>query len=272
MNYQYDIVIIGDSKQGNNTLKALATNNESIKIAFISREFKRNTTHDFLNVEYIKAEVTFIDYRNRLFGCYLDNGDRFYCTHLVIASGLKYEPLIINGKHVPNVFNTIDEIDKLAKNQQAVVLGNCDADAKFAMSIAKKYRYVYFCAESLLLNITDANMNKLINTENLVILPNTSLKSFTTTDEVLNSVELDNYSTLTCSAVFAKTSSCPETAFIPNNIIGKDSESYLITSKILESVLVPKCFATGNCVRKNTKKMNLAMIEAILNDFGGSHK
>lgn len=269
MNCQFDIIVIGDSKQGNETLAKLATNNTGIKIAFISREFKSTTTHDFLNVEYIKGEVTFTDYKNRLFGCYLTNGDRLYCTHLVLASGLKYAPLLVNNKRVPNVFNNTSEIDKLAKNQQAVVLGRYDTDVKFAATIAKKYKYVYFCTESLNTSISNSNMNKLMNIENLVVLPNTSISKFVVKDGSLSSLELDNYSTLTCSAIFVKTEATPEVSFISDKLISRDTEGYLVTSKHLESTLVPKCYATGNCVRKNTKKMNLAMIDAILNDFGG---
>jgi thioredoxin reductase len=118
-------------------------------------------------------------------------------------------------------------------------------------------------------NVTDSNMNKLINLENLVILPNTAISSFSTKDGMLSSLALDNYSTLSCSAIFVKTEAKPETAFVSNKLIGVDADGYLLTSKCSESALVPKCFATGNCARNSTKKMNLAMIETILNDFGG---
>ena len=169
MNQQFDIIIVGDSKHGNETVKYLATVNTKLKIAFISREFKSSTTHDFLNVEYIKDEVVFTDYRNRLFGCYLKAGDRMYCTHLVIATGLKYAPLILNGEPVPNVFNTAENIDKAAKNQQAIVLGKNDADVKFATAVAKKYKYVYFCTESLSTPIASANLEKLSKIKSLPV-------------------------------------------------------------------------------------------------------
>lgn len=271
MNSQYDIIVVGDSKQGNKVLKLLATANKILKIAFISSSFKKTTTHDFLNVEYIKSEVSLVDYKNRLFGCYLANGDRLYCTHLVIATGLHYEPLMINNKQVPSVFNNTDEIDKLAKHQQAVVFATGDADVKLALQVAKKYKYVYFCISSITPNITDKNMKKLASTENLVILPNTNIAKFKAKENILNTIELDNYSTLTCSAIFIKTKSAPEVFFIPDNIISRDENGYLITSKSLESILVPKCYAVGNCVRKNTEKMTSAMVEAILKDFGGKY-
>jgi thioredoxin reductase len=270
MNSQVDIVVIGDSRAGHEAIKKLAGAKPTIKIAFISRDFKKATTHDYLNVEYIKDEVTFTDYKNRLFGCYLKNGDRIYCTHLVIASGLFYEPLTINNKIVPDVFNNSDNITKSAKNQQAVIIGQHDADVKFALSVAKKYKYVYFCMESLNSNITDKNMQKLINTENLVILPNASITKFTKVDGSLNSVELSNYSTLTCSAIFVKTQSTPETSFVSDKLIGKDEKGFLRSTNISQSLLVPKCFAIGNCACKSTQKMRNSAIEAILNDFGGN--
>ena len=267
MNKQFDLIVIGDSKQGHDVIKHVAGTKRTIKTAFISTAFKTKTTRDFLNVEYIKDEVVIIDYKNRLFGCYLKGGARLFCTHLVIATGLNYAPLVINNKTMPNVFNTTDEITKLAKNMQAVVIGNNDSDVKFALSVAKKYKYVYFCTEAFTTNITSANMKKLSDTENLVVLPNASITKFSTTDGTLSSIELSNYSTLTCSAVFAKTPAKPATSFLPNNIMVKDCDGYLLTSTTLESTIIPKCYATGNCTRKSTKQMNLAMYESILNDF-----
>ena len=269
MNCQVDVIIIGDSVDGRNTIKNIAAANPTIKVAFISREFKTVTTRDYLNVEYIRDEVIFTDYRNRLFGCYLKSGDKIYGTHLVIASGLVYEPLVVAHKQVPCVFNNTDDIPKVAKNLQAVVIGQQDTDVKFATAIAKKYKYIYFCMDSLNTNITDKNMKKLINIENLVVLPNAFITKFTAVDEKLSSVDLSNYSTLTCSAIYAKTASTPEVAFISEKLIRKDEKGFLEVSNESQSLLVPKCFAIGNCTRKSTQKMKKAMVESILKDFGG---
>jgi thioredoxin reductase len=271
MNCQVDIVIIGDSLEGRKVVKKLAADRPAIKIAFVSRDFKSITTHDYLNVEYIKDEVIFTDYKNRLFGCYLKSGKRIYCTHLIIATGLAYEPVIISNKQVPCVFNNTDDISKQAKNSQAVVLGKQDSDVKFATAIAKKYKYVYFCIESFAADIADKNIQKLINIENLVVLPNASLTKFTVTDNLLSSVELSNYSTLTCSAIYAKTASKPETAFVSDKLISKDEKGYLSVSNLAQSQLVPKCFAIGTCVNRCTQKMTEAMINTVLNDFTGGN-
>ena len=268
MNCQVDIIIIGDSKDGNEALKNLAATNPKIKVAFISREFKSTTTHDYLNVEYIKEEVIFTDYKNRLFGCYLKNGDRIYGTHLIIATGLQYEPLIIHNKQVPCVFNTTDDISKNSKNQPAIVIGNNNIDVKLALAVAKKYKYVYLSTRSLnIKDITSANARKLREAKNIQILPNTSILKVHVKEDILQKVDLDNYSTITCSAIYVKTASKPESAFVSDKLIKKDIFGYLEVANNAESTIVPKCFAIGNCANKYTKKRSQLMVESILNDF-----
>lgn len=268
MNRQVDIIVVGDSKCGNEVIKILAGYKPSLQIAFVSREFKSTTTHDFLNVEYIKEEVIFTDYKNRLFGCYLKNGDRLYCTHLVIATGLKYKPFMVGSKKVPNVFNNVEELPKHSKDLPAVVLGQNNADAKFALAVAKKFKHVYLCTESLeIKDITPANLKKINEAKNLIVLPNTYILKVSLTDNTLKSIELNNYSVLTCSAIFVKTESAPETSFISNKLIGKTETGHLETDAKGESVLVPKCFAIGNCCKKYTKKLQQKMLEAIKADF-----
>ena len=271
MNSQVDIVIIGDSRDGQEAVKKLASTNPTIKVAFVSREFRNVTTHDYLNVEYIKDEVVFTDYKNRLFGVYLKKGIRLYCTHLIIASGLAYAPLTANHKKIPNVYNNVDDIPKSAKSQPAIVLGNQNVDVKLALAVAKKYKQVYLCVKNMVIeDITPANKKKLSEASNIVVLPNTSIMKFQASDGRLHTVELDNYSTVTCSAIYAKTEAKPETSFV-SNIISKDANEYLVTSDCAQSLLVPKCFAVGNCAVKCTQRMKNSMIETILKDFNGGN-
>ena len=273
MNYQYDLIIIGDSKEGNQLVKSIASSNLNIKIAFISREFKTTTTPDFLNVEYIKDEVVLTDYKNRLFGCYLKNGSRLYSTHLVFAVGQKYAPLVVNNKNVPNVFNTAIDIPKEAKKLPAIVLVRTEADVAMAFEVAKKYKYVYLCLDEFSSKVSEAVNKKLQakQSSNIVVLPNTHIKKVSAYDETLINVELDNYSTVLCAAIFVKTEANPDTACISTRagLIKTDETGYLETSDKLESTLVPKCFAAGSCVQKCTKKMINSLIETILTDFGG---
>ncbi len=267
-NCQVDIIIIGDSKNGNKALKALASYKNSIKIAFISRDFKSTTTFDFLNVEYIKQEVLFIDYKNRLFGCHLANGTRVYGTHVIVASGLKYEPFKLHNKVVPNVFNTLVELPKYSRDLPAIVIGKDKTDAKFALDVAKKFKHVFLCTDTFQLpDLTACTAKKLQETANIVSLPNTSINKVILEDGQLKAAELTSYSVVTCSAIFVKTKSEPEVNFIPKNLITRNKDGFLETSTSGESLLVPKIFATGNCATKNTKQTFINLINTIKKDF-----
>lgn len=275
MNYQYDLIIIGDSKEGNQLVKSIASANLNIKIAFISREFKSATTPDFLNVEYIKDEVVLTDYKNRLFGCYLKSGSRLYTTHLILAVGQKYAPFMVNNKKVPKVFNTVVDIPKESKKLPAIVLINKEADITMAFEVAKKYKYVYLCLDEFAGECSEAVNKKLLQQQssNIVVLPNTHIKKVSTYDETLLNVELDNYSTVLGAAIYVKTEVSPDTSCVPARagLIKANEAGYLETTDKLESTLVPKCFAVGSCcAQKCTKKMVNSLIETILADFGGN--
>lgn len=274
MNYQYDLIIIGDSKEGNQLVKSVASANLNIKIAFISREFKTATTPDFINVDYIKDEVILTDYKNRLFGCYLKSGNRLYATHLVFAVGQKYAPFTVNHKKVTNVFNTVVDVPKEAKHLPAIVLAKQEADISMALEVAKKYKYVYLCLDDFGNWISDTLRKKLLlkQATNIVVLPNTHISKISVKDEHLSTIELDNYSTVTCAAIYVKTEVSPDTSCVPSRagLIKANEAGYLETNDNLESTLVPKCFAAGTCTQKCTKKMINALIETILTDFGGN--
>ena len=269
MNYRVDVIIIGDSKNGHELLDKLATGNPKINIAFISQAFKSTTTHDYINVKYFRGEVEYLSYRHRMFNCYLKNKDIIFSTHVIVASGVSYEPLMLNNEVVPNVYNNADDIPKIAKNQPALVIYKQASDAKLALEVAKKYKQVYLCTKELDItkDITKATAEKISKVENLVVLPNASVQKAISENGALQKVELDNYSRINCSAVFVKTDFKPATEFIPKKLVQKDEYGYLVVSDKAESTLVPKFFAAGNCAKKYTKAMDQQIIETILNDF-----
>ena len=268
MNYQVDVIIIGDSKQGHELLDKIASIKPTIKVAFISQAFKSTTTHDYLNVEYFKDEVVHVGYKYRLFGCYLANNDHIYGTHLIVASGLSYEPFVLNNEPVPCVFNNSYDIPKMAKNQPAIVIGDQTADANLAIELSKKYKQVYLCTNDLnFVKASSAVAKKLAKIENLVVLPNTAIRKVIVEDGVLQKVELDNYSVINCSAIYVKTASKPAVSFIPDRLIKKDELGYLVVLDNAESEIVPRCFAIGSCVPKYTKVMEQKLIDTIIKDF-----
>jgi thioredoxin reductase len=268
MNFRVDIMIVGDSTAGHEILDKLASSKSSIKIAFISQAFKSTTTHDYINVKYFRNEVAYVSYRHRLFCCYLKNGDTIYGTHLIVASGLTYEPFLVNNEPVPCVFNTTEDIPKLAKDQPAIVICNQDSEAKMAIELAKKYRQVYLCTKAVDIteSMTATTAKKLAKVENLAILPNTSIQKVTPDKGALQKVELDNYSEVNCTAIYTKTAANPAIDFIPRKILPKENK-YPIVKDNCESSLVPRCFAAGSCLKKYTKTMEQKLIDTILKDF-----
>jgi thioredoxin reductase len=268
MNFRVDVIIIGDSTTGHEILDKIATGNKNIKVAFLSKAFKSTTTHDYLNVQYFRDEVEYVSYRHRLFCCYMKNGDNIFSTHLVVASGLNYEPLVINGEQVPCVFNNVDDAPKIAKEQPAVVICNNDTDVKFALDVAKKYKQAYICTRELdVANITTAaTAKKLAKVENIAVLPNASINKATAKNGALQKVELDNYSEITCSAIYVKTASTPAIEFIPRKIVAR-VDGYPDVNDRCESVLVPNCYIAGSCLKKYTKPMEQRIVEAIIKDF-----
>ena len=268
MNFRVDVMVVGDSKSGHDVLDKIAAGNQAVKVAFISKTFKSTTTHDYANVKYFRDEVEYVSYRHRLFCCYLKNGNTIFSTHIVIASGLDYEPFMVNNAPVPCVFNTIDDVPKVAKDQPAIVICNQDSDVKFAMEVAKKYKQVYLCTTALdITEITSSTTaKKLIKVENIVVLPNTSINKVTLEKDQLQKVEFDNYSEVNCSAIYAKTAATPAINFVPRKIVAREDDCPVVTENC-ESTLVPNCFVIGNCLKKYTKAMEQKLVEAILKDF-----
>ena len=268
MNFRVDVTIIGDSKAGHEILDKIASAKPAIKLAFISQAFKDTTFHDYNNVKYFRDEVEYVSYRHKLFCCYLKNGDNVFSTHLVVASGVNYEPYAINGKELFGVLNSLDYVTKSAKDQYAVVLGSQESDAKFAYDVAKKYKHVYFSSQdvNIVENISSAVSKKLTSAENITVLPNTSIKNVITNNGAVSKIVLDNYSEIDCSAVYAKTSSTPAIDFVPRKIISRE-DGYPAVKDNCESTLVPGCFAAGNCLKKYTKSMEQRLIESISKDF-----
>jgi thioredoxin reductase len=269
MNFQVDIIIVGDSKTGHDVLDTLASSKPKANIAFVSQAFKKTTTPDYRNVDYFRQEVVYVSYRHRLFRCFLKNGDVIYSTHFIVASGLNYEPLMINNESVPCVFNNIDDVPANAKDQQALVICNQNSDARFALEVATKYKQVYLCIKELNLNkcATVATAKKITEAENIVVLPNTCIKQvITDTANILQKVVLDNYSEVDCSAIYAKTAAKPALEFIPRKLLVQE-EGYPVVTENCESTLVAKCFMVGNCLKKYTKGMEQKIINTILKDF-----
>lgn len=271
MNFRVDVIIIGDSKAGREVLAKLASNKHSIKFAFISQSFKNTTINHNENIEYFNDEVRYISYKYGLFYCHTASGNNILGTHIVVASGIKYEPFVLNNVQVSCVFNTSDDIPDDAKNQSAIIVYEQETDIKFIREVAKKYQHVYLCTKDInfLNNISTTNINRLTKIKNLTIIPNAYIKNivYDNSNSIIKKVEFDNYSEVFCSAIYIKTASTPAINFIPKNIISVEEDGYPQVKDNCESTLVPKFFAIGNCLKKYTKTAECKLINSIIKDF-----
>lgn len=268
MNFRVDVMIVGDSKSGHDILDKIAVGSKKIKIAFISQAFKSTTTHDYLNVQYFRDRVEHVSYKHRLFCCYLKNGDNIFSTHLILAPGLVYEPFMINGKQINEVLNSSDDVTNNAKDSAALVVCNQESDVKFAIDVAKKYKQTCVCAKDINLveSLPASTAKKLAKAENIKVFPNASIKSVISNNNEIQKVELDDYSEISCSAIYAKTAATPAIDFIPRKIVAR-VENYPDVKDNCESLLVPNCFVIGSCLKKYTKPMEQRVVEAVLNYF-----
>lgn len=268
MNFRFDVIIVGDSSSGHAILDKLATSKSPIKVAFISKSFKSTTTHDYNNVTYFREEVAYVSYRHRLFCCFTKNGNSIFSTHLIIASGLAYEPFVLNTKQLPYVRNSVDDVTEIAKDQSALIVYNQASDVKFALDIAKKHKQVYLCTKEFDISksISAAMLKKLNTAENIVVLSNAAINEVVCENSVVQKVTLDNYTDVDCSAIYAKTATKPALDFIPEKMLVREND-YPVVTEYCESTLMPKCFVVGSCLKKYTKTMEQNMIDIILKDF-----
>ena len=235
----------------------------------ISQAFKSTTSQDYANVKYFKNEVEYVSYRHRLFCCYMKNGDNLFSTHLIIATGLKYEPVLINNEEIPGIFYSIDRLSSKSAEQAVLVISNQEPDIKFVTEIAKRYQQAYLSTTEVdfIKNLPAAAAKKIAKLDNLNILSNTSIKKIAfDINTSLYNIEFDNYSSITCAAIYAKTTTKPALDFVPKKLLLREADEPIVTDNC-ESTLVPKCFVAGSCLNKYTKTMEQKLVNLVLKDF-----
>lgn len=240
---RYDLIIIGTDLQIDTFKETFAGSNINIAVVGDLTE----ELQEYSNITCFKAPFELLDYRNRLFGCYLEGGIRLYSTTILVALGTKNLPLICKNKPVPNVYYNSKTYPKGSKDMQAIVLGGSQKCLRYALDISKKFRYVYVCSDSFELQGTEKQKARLEACKNVVVLPGTKLVNVVTKNGTLQTVELDTYSTITCSAIYADTPLMPNVKGVPNRFFQQTTEKFLLTSQTGESTLIPNLFATGTC-------------------------
>lgn len=260
---RYDLIIIGTDLKV--PIFTEIFKDCSARIAIIGEP--PSAIKELKNIEVFTAPFELLDYRNRLFGCYLEGGIRLFSTTILVAMGTKNIPLLCKNKQVPNAYYDSKSLPKNHKESQAVILGSSQKCLRLALDLSKKFRYLYLCTETFDLQGTDKQKARLEACKNVVVLPGAKLLSVTTKNGTLQSIELDTYSTITCSAVYADTPTIPATRGIPVKFFNLSPDKFLITTPSGESTIIPSLFATGSCCAENNPAE--LVYKTILTTIGG---
>jgi thioredoxin reductase len=247
----YDVIIIGATPEGIELAKKLSVTNK--KIIIISSKFY--TTIDCENVSQLEAEVVFLSYIRGLIGANViqeNSKGIIYGTNLVLATGTKpiktslrnsnirYKALDIPGKH---------------KSEPAVIYGNNEEAASYALDLAKRFCYVYFCTKDFELNCSKRLQKKINETANIVHLPGCNIMSCKNDkDGKLAEVTLDTYATITTSALVCALGRTPDIPTFARKFIGVAEDGFVEIKDFNESKLVPGVYAVGDLCRTKAKK------------------
>lgn len=262
-----DVIIIGASKEGISTAVQLAKKDSNINIVIVSKNFNKWTSKypQFPNIHRIEQEAFYTTFNRGLYGIYLKDNTKLFSCNLIIATETKMAPLKVKNKTLSEVYNKITDAPKLGPEAQAIVIGHDAAAVKLAIAAAKKYMYVYLCAESLKLSCKEELKEKFSKVKNIALLPGCKITNFSTDKEGnLKDITLDTYATIRCNAVFMLGKSEPDLSYISTKFISLDENKAIITGDLNNSIKIPGIYAVGGC-NANYKKAALSkMCDSII--------
>ena len=245
-NQLYDIIVVGASAEGVAFCEKLLSKTKEVKVALISKHFKHLTKQNLEGIDLIEQEVVHSNYRHGLLIVSLADSTNICGKTVIIATGSK--PIKSTLKSA-NIYYNISDL-KPNKNGQAVIWGNDALAVKYALKLSKKFKYVYLCNNSLILNCDTKLITKIENTANIVHLPNCNIIACKNNKEGnLVEVQLDTYSSIKCSALVMSLGRSPENPGISKKMVELDVDGFVKTKAFNETTKVPNIFAIGECTR-----------------------
>ena len=254
----FDVIVIGASNAGINFCNYIDSKTVNTKIALVSKHFNfLNNKNKLDNITYITDRSIMISFYKGLFSVSLASGEKVHGLNVVIATGsrpikndsIKNSNVVYKPTDIPN------EIYSFAKNNQVVVYGEDNDAVNYALTLAKKFKYVYLCSPNIDLKCDYRLTKKLNNVANIVHLPNCHIASCKNgKDGKLCEVTLDTYSTITCSALVLALGQVPEVSGVTKKFLAVDEDGYAKVNYYGEAPGIPGLYAVGACTRQNTKR------------------
>ena len=261
-NNLYDVIIVGASEEGLALCDQLNTKTKNAKIALVSKHFNFQTPkHNLANVDKFEKEVVFSYYKHRLLGVYFADKNAIFGKTIVLAVGSK--PIKSSLKNT-NIKYSLKEV-KNAKHSPAVVFGDNDTAATYAITLSKKFKYVYLCTKSLELPYSSKLVKKIENIANILHLPNCNIVGCKNDKEGnLVEAQLDTYSSIRCAELIMSLGRSPEAPGIDKRMLKVDSEGYIITKEYNETTEIPNIFAIGACTKNSSKHKITNVVDTII--------
>jgi thioredoxin reductase len=258
-NQLYDVIVIGASEEGINFCQQLLAKTTGVKVALVSRSFNRPVELD--NITKINQEVIFSSYNRGLIGLTLADRSQIFGLNIVVAVGTK--PIKSNLKN-SNIRYNLNDL-KASKTNPAVVVGNNTLAATYALAMAKKFKYVYLCSNTVELDCEAKYLKKLENTANIVHLPNCNIISCKNDKEGnLTEVQLDTYSTIRCTTLVMSLGRTPDNSGLSKRMIEIDSDGYIVTKEFNQTTVVPNIYAIGTCAQNGAKNRLIPTINHLI--------
>ena len=259
MSQLYDVIVIGASEEGISFCEQLLAKTTGLQVALVSRNFNRPV--DIAGLTKIPGEVIFSTYNRGMIGLTLHDRTQVFGVNVVIAVGTK--PVKSNLKNTNIHYNLLNI--KASKTTPAVVAGNNNLAVSYALALAKKFKYVYLCSNSVELNCDAKYIKKLENVANIVHLPNCNvLGCKNDKDGKLVEVQLDTYSSIRCSVLVMSLGRIPDNPGLSKRMIEVDSNGYVVTKGFNVTTIVPNIYAIGTCTKSGTKTRLVPIINHLI--------
>lgn len=266
MNQLYDVVVIGASDEGISFCEQLLKKTTGVKVALVSRTFNKQINIEGLTT--ITGEVIFSAYNCGMIGLTLADRSQVFGISIVVAVGTK--PVRSALKNTNIKYNLADL--KASKTAPAVVVGNDSLAVTYALALAKKFKYVYLCSNTMELECDSKYIKKLENVANIVHLPNCNIISCKNDkDGNLSEVQLDTYSSVRCAALVMSLGRVPDNCGLSKCMIETDTDGYIITKKFNVTTIVPSIYAIGSCTKNGTTRL-LPVINHLIETRKFKHK
>jgi thioredoxin reductase len=266
MNQLYDVVVIGASDEGISFCEQLLAKTVGVKVALVSRTFNKQIEIEGLTK--ITGEVIFSSYNCGMIGLTLADRSQVFGVTIVVAVGTK--PVRSTLKNTNIKYNLTDI--KASKSAPAVVVGNDNLAVSHALTMAKKFKYVYLCSGTMELECDSKYLKKLENVANIVHLPNCNVIGCKNDqDGNLAEVQLDTYSSVRCVAIVMSLGRVPDNCGLAKRMIEVDTDGYIITKKFNMTTLVSNIYAIGTCTKNSTARL-LPIINHLIETRKFKHK